>query len=97
MNSLRKFINSKEINENENPKKVINIIKKILNFNKQQKGKGIKRLTSTNIFQGLPIALAQVKAGNTCEHLINEISPTIYTWYHENRVTKNCITIEWIQ
>ena len=37
---LRNSINSKEIPENENPKKIVNIVEKILNFNKQQKGKG---------------------------------------------------------
>ena len=39
---LRNSINSKEIPENENRKKVVNIVKKILDFNNQQKGKGIK-------------------------------------------------------
>ena len=39
---LRNSVNSKEIPENENPKKVVNIFSKILDFNKQQKGKGIK-------------------------------------------------------
>ena len=37
---LRNSINSKEIPENENPKKVVNIVEKIFNFNKQQKSKG---------------------------------------------------------
>ena len=35
---LRNSIKSKEIPENENPKKVVNIIEKILDFNKQEKG-----------------------------------------------------------
>ena len=38
-------VNSKEISENENPKKVIGIVEKILfekSINKQQKGKGLK-------------------------------------------------------
>ena len=53
---LRNNINMKKIPENENPKKVVNtenenpkkqpiMLKKILNFNKQQKGKEIKILT----------------------------------------------------
>ena len=29
-----------EISENENPKKIVNINEKIIDFNKQQKGKG---------------------------------------------------------
>ena len=54
-------------------KKVVNIVKKILVFNEEQKGKGIKLLTPKQILQSLPIALAQVKAGNTSENVLNEI------------------------
>ena len=39
---LRNGINRKEIPENENWKKVVNIIEKIPKFSKQQKGQGIK-------------------------------------------------------
>ena len=39
--------------------------------------------------QGLPIALAQVKAGNTSENLLNEIRQAIYSLYREKEVTKN--------
>ena len=43
-------INIKEIPENENPNKVVNSVQKnILNFNEQQKGKGIKILTPKQI------------------------------------------------
>ena len=38
---LRNYINRKENPENENPKKVANIVEKIVDFNKQQKGKGL--------------------------------------------------------
>ena len=65
---IRNAIIRKEIPENENPKKVVNIAKKILDFNKQQKGKGIKILTPKQMLQRLPIALAQVKPGNTSEN-----------------------------
>ena len=54
-------------------KKVVNIVKKIVVFNEEQKGKGIKLLTPKQILQSLPIALAQVKAGNTSENVLNEI------------------------
>ena len=36
-------------------------------------GEGLKKLTSKEMFQRLAIALAQVKAGNTSEILLNEI------------------------
>ena len=39
---LRNTIITKEIPEDENPNKIVDIIVKILDFNKQEKGKGIK-------------------------------------------------------
>ena len=41
MTDFRNNINRKEILENENRKKVPNIVEKILEYNKQQKGNGI--------------------------------------------------------
>ena len=38
--------------------KIINIVEKTLDFNKQQKGKGLKILTPKQMLQRLPIALA---------------------------------------
>ena len=40
---LRNDINRKEIPENKNPNKVADIVEKILNFNKEQEGKGLPR------------------------------------------------------
>ena len=40
------------------------------------------------MLQRLPIALAQVKAGNTFEHLLNEIRQIIYSLYRAKRITK---------
>ena len=40
------------------------------------------------MLQGLPIALPQVKAGNTSENLLNEIRQIIYSLYREKEVTK---------
>ena len=37
---LKRDINEKINPENENPKKIFNIVEKIINFDKQQKGKG---------------------------------------------------------
>ena len=41
MINLRNDINRKQIPENENPKKVFAIVGKILDFDKQQKAKGV--------------------------------------------------------
>ena len=66
---FRNIINRKEIPENENPKKVVKIVEKMVDFNKQQKSKGIKMLTPKQMLQKLPIALAQVKSGNKSKKL----------------------------
>ena len=40
--NLKNSINDKEIPQNENPKKIVNIVEKIRNFNKQQILKQLK-------------------------------------------------------
>ena len=51
-------------------------------------GEGLKILTPKQILQRLPIALAQVKAGNTSENLLNEIRQIIYSLYRAKEITK---------
>ena len=60
---LRNDINRKETPGHENPKKVVETVEEILDFNRQQQDKGIKILTPKQMLQRLPIVLAQVKAG----------------------------------
>ena len=86
MIELRNSINSKEISGNENPKKVVNIVEKIFDFNKKQKGKGLKIFQQ--MLQRLPIDLAQAKAVNTSENLLDEIRQIIYSLYREKEITK---------
>ena len=52
----------KKIPENENPNKIVDIVEKIIVFNKQQNSKGIKILTPKQMLQRLPIVLARAKA-----------------------------------
>ena len=40
------------------------------------------------MLQRLPIALVQVKAGNTSENLLNEMRPIIYSLYQAKEITK---------
>ena len=47
--------------------------------------KGLKILSSKQMLQRLPVALAQAKAGNTSENLLNEIRQIIYSLYREKR------------
>ena len=44
-------------------------------------GKGLKILTRKQLLQGLPIALAQVKAGNNSGNVLNEIRQIVYSLY----------------
>ena len=49
---------------------------------KATKVAGLKILTPKQMLQRLPIALAQVKAGNNSESLLNEIRKIVYSLYH---------------
>ena len=48
---------------------------------KEKQGKALKTLTPKQMLQRFPIALAQVKSGNTSENLLNEIGKIIYSLY----------------
>ena len=52
------------------------------------KGTGLKILTPKQMLQRLPIALAQVKAGNNSESLLNEIRQIVYSLYQSKQITK---------
>ena len=93
---LRNSITRKEVPENKNPKKLVNV-----DFNKKQidKGrvldlaKGIEVLTAKQMLQRLPIAFAQVKEGNALENLLNEIKQLIYFCIGKKKLLKKFITI----
>ena len=55
---------------------------------KTTKGTGLKILTPKQMLQRLPIALAQVKAGNNSESLLNEIRQIVYSLYQSKQITK---------
>ena len=55
---------------------------------KEQEGTGVKILTPNQMLKRLPIALAQVKAGNNSESLLNEIRQIVYSLYRSKEVTK---------
>ena len=113
MIEFKKDINRKKPPENENPKKILNIVEEILNFNSQQKGKGrshmlalrtsdlaciakvfdhsnLKILSPKQMLQRLPIALAQVEAGNSSENLLSKIR-IIYYFYPAKEITKTSV------
>ena len=53
---------------------------------KATKGTGLKILNPKQMFQRLPIALAQVKAGNNSENLLNEIRQIVYSLYRSKEI-----------
>ena len=48
-------------------------------YDSKQKGTGLKILTPNQMLKTLPIALAQIKAGNNSESLLNEIRQIVYS------------------
>ena len=53
---------------------------------------GLKMLRPNQMLQRLAIALAQLKAGNNSESLLNEIRQIVYSLYEPKQITK-----KWIQ
>ena len=57
--------------------------------NNETKGKGLKILTPKQMLQRLPIALAQVKAGNNSESFLNDLlRQIVYSLYQFKQMTK---------
>ena len=73
----------------ENRNKIVNFLKKILEFNYlNKKGQGLKILTPQQMLSRLPISLAQLKAWNNSDRLQNEIRDLLYSLHHSNKLSK---------
>ena len=59
---------------------------------KEQEGTRLKILTANQMLKGLPIALAQVKAGNNSESLLNEIRQIAILCIDQKKLLKNYTT-----
>ena len=55
---------------------------RILNTNYSK----LKILTPKQMLKRLPIDLAQVKAGNNSDNLLNEIRQVVYSLYHQKSI-----------
>ena len=51
------------------------------NIYDSKQGTGLKILTPKQMLQRLPIAFAQIKAGNNPQSLLNEIRQIVYSLY----------------
>ena len=54
---------------------------------KTKNGTGLKILTPKQMLKRLPIALAQLKAGNNSESLLNGIRQIVYSLYKSKEIT----------
>ena len=59
---------------------------------KEQERTGLKILTPNQMLKRLPIALAQIKADNNSESLLNEIRQIVYSLYRSKQITKKYAT-----
>ena len=60
---------------------------------REQEGEGLKMLTPNQMLKRLPIALAQIKAGNNSESLLNEIRQIVYCFYRSKKLLICCTII----
>ena len=58
------------------------------NIYDSKQGTGLKILTPKQMLQRLPIALAQIKAGNNSQSLLNEIGQIVYCLYQSKEISK---------
>ena len=58
------------------------------NIYDSKEGTGHKILTSKQMLQRLKIALAQIKAGNQSESLLNEIRKIVYSLHQSKEIDK---------
>ena len=88
LNEEIKNMSKKEI-KIKNPDKIVRVVEMILKFNKQNRqGKGLKVLTPNQMLSRLPIAVAQLEAGNNSDKLKNEIIQLLYSLYRSKNMTK---------
>ena len=57
-------------------------------YDSKQEGKGRKILTREQMLQRFPISLAQIKAGNNSQNLLNEIRQIVCSLYQSKEITK---------
>ena len=74
---------------------LFNVYSKIGSMTKYREihGRGLKILTPKQMFQGSPIALAQVKLGNTSENLLNKTCQIIVLCIKKNKLLKKYMNL----
>ena len=92
LNSVTGLVNGREMVLTAFKSGIFQVSKESQKGKGANKGKGLKILTPNQMLKRLPIALAQVKAGNNSESLLNEIRQIVYSLYRSKEITKKVYT-----
>ena len=65
----------------ENPNDIVSLVENILEFNRQQQGLGLEILKLNKMLSKLLISLAQLRARNNSDKVINVIRKLLYSQY----------------
>ena len=79
--------------EIEKPDKMLKIVEKICDFNRQQQGYRLKTLTPDQMLSRLPISLAHLNAENNSEKLKNELRQLLYSLYRSKELKRIFIKV----
>ena len=82
LNSVRALVKGRELMYNAFRSGIFHRLEK------PQEDEGLKILTPNQMLKRLPIAFAQVKAGNNSESLLNEIRQIVYSLNRSKEITK---------
>ena len=88
LDSVTSLVQGKEVVLTAFKSGIFQVSKESQKGEEPQEGKGLKILTPNQMLKRLPIALAQVKAGNNSESLLNEIRQIVYSLYRSKEITK---------
>ena len=86
INNIKNLYNSREEVLKMSNDYARNMSKNI--YDSKQEGTGLKILTPKQMLQRLPIALAQIKTGNSSQSLLNEIRWIVYSLYQSKEIIK---------
>ena len=87
VDSVTSLIEGREMVINAFKSGIFQVSKESQEDEEAQEGEGLKILTPNQMLKRLPIALAQVKAGNNSESLLNEIGQIVYSLYRSKEIT----------
>ena len=88
LNSVTGLVNGREMVLSAFKSGIFQVSKESQEGKGANEGEGLKILIPNQMLKRLPIALAQVKAGNNSESLLKEIRQIVYSLYQSKEITK---------